>query len=213
MRPNGEKHGCGTGIRASDQGPELPVRSLRHPAGCGEVGYHTDEPARNHVGELPVSDRSKRVETNVNVFRLRLAAVADGSVVFGWDYPGSTLLRVRIVRAAAAGAAPAPGAARAHARARARPTSGRSSTTATPVRFATATWAPAARGATLCSRATAALPGCSGATRSSHCRKRRRCRRLPADPASRRGTPAAGAAPAPGLRRSRGAANARAAAH
>lgn len=58
-----------------------------------------------------MSDRSKRVETYVNVFRLRLAAVADGSVVFGWDYPGSTLLRVRIVRAAAAGAAPTPGAA------------------------------------------------------------------------------------------------------
>ena len=105
MRPNGEKHGCGTRIRALDQGPELPVRSLRHPAGCGEVGYHTDEPARNRVGEPPMSDRSKRVETNVNVFRLRLAAVADGSVVFGWDYPGSTLLRVRILRVAAPGAA------------------------------------------------------------------------------------------------------------
>jgi hypothetical protein len=53
-----------------------------------------------------VSDLSKRVETDVSVFRLRLAPVADGSVVFGWDYPGSTLLRVRILRAAAA---PAPG--------------------------------------------------------------------------------------------------------
>jgi hypothetical protein len=58
-----------------------------------------------------MSDRSKRVETNVNIFRLRLAAVADGSVVFGWDYPGSTLLRVRILRAAAPGAAVAPGTA------------------------------------------------------------------------------------------------------
>jgi hypothetical protein len=49
-----------------------------------------------------VSDRSRRVETDVNVYRLRLAALPDGIVVFGWDYPGSTLLRVRIVRAAAA---------------------------------------------------------------------------------------------------------------
>jgi hypothetical protein len=48
---------------------------------------------------LRVSNRSQRVETDVNVYRLRLAAVAEGSVVFGWDYPGSTLLRVRIVRA------------------------------------------------------------------------------------------------------------------
>ena len=62
-----------------------------------------------------MSDLSKRVETDVSVFRLRLASVADGSVVFGWDYPGSTLLRVRILRAAAApalensvAAAPAP---------------------------------------------------------------------------------------------------------
>jgi hypothetical protein len=64
-----------------------------------------------------VSDLSKRVETDVSVFRLRLAPVADGSVVFGWDYPGSTLLRVRILRTAAApapensvAAAPAPDA-------------------------------------------------------------------------------------------------------
>ena len=46
-----------------------------------------------------MKDRSQRVETDVNVYRLRLTALADG-VVFGWDYPGSTLLRVRIVRAA-----------------------------------------------------------------------------------------------------------------
>jgi hypothetical protein len=58
-----------------------------------------------------MSDRSKRVETNVNVFRLRLAAVADGSVVFGWDYPGSTLLHVRILRAAAPRVGTASGAA------------------------------------------------------------------------------------------------------
>ena len=51
-----------------------------------------------------MSDLSKRVETDVSVFRLRLAPVADGSVVFGWDYPGSTLLRVRILRAAAVAA-------------------------------------------------------------------------------------------------------------
>ena len=55
-----------------------------------------------------MSDRSKRVETNVNVFRLRLAAVAEGGVVFGWDYPGSTLLRVRIARTAGGAAAVAP---------------------------------------------------------------------------------------------------------
>ena len=52
-----------------------------------------------------MSDRSGRVETDVNVYRLRLAALPDGIVVFGWDYPGSTLLRVRILRT---GAAPAP---------------------------------------------------------------------------------------------------------
>ena len=88
------------------------------PQGCGEVGYHTDEPARNGAGVLRVSDRSQRVETDVNVYRLRLAAVAEGSVVFGWDYPGSTLLRVRIVRADVRAddiAAAAPGAAAAGA--------------------------------------------------------------------------------------------------
>jgi len=47
------------------------------------------------------SDRSKRVETSVHVYRLRLAPLADGGVVFAWDYPGSTLLRVRILRAPA----------------------------------------------------------------------------------------------------------------
>ena len=44
------------------------------------------------------SDRSQRVETSVHVYRLRLAPLAGGAVVFAWDYPGSTLLRVRIVR-------------------------------------------------------------------------------------------------------------------
>ncbi len=48
-----------------------------------------------------MTDRSKRVETDVSVYRLRLAASPGGAVVFAWDYPGSTLLRVRIVRAAA----------------------------------------------------------------------------------------------------------------
>ncbi len=57
-------------------------------------------------------DRSQRVETDVNVYRLRLTALAEGAVVFGWDYPGSTLVRVRIVRTALVGAAvptPDPG--------------------------------------------------------------------------------------------------------
>ena len=40
-----------------------------------------------------------RVETDVGVYRLRIAAGERG-VVLAWDYPGSTLLRVRIVRAA-----------------------------------------------------------------------------------------------------------------
>jgi len=47
-------------------------------------------------------DRSRRVETSVDVYRLRLAALAGGAVVLAWDYPGSTLLRVRILRVAAA---------------------------------------------------------------------------------------------------------------
>jgi len=55
-----------------------------------------------------VNDRTQRVETDVNVYRLRLTALAEGVVVFAWDYPGSTLLRVRIVRQAVAGAADAP---------------------------------------------------------------------------------------------------------
>jgi hypothetical protein len=65
-----------------------------------------------------VSDLSKRVETDVSVFRLRLAPIADGTVVFGWDYPGSTLLRVRILRADSAAdgaAAGVPDAAAANA--------------------------------------------------------------------------------------------------
>ncbi len=45
------------------------------------------------------SDRTKRVETSVHVYRLRLAPLPAGGVVFAWDYPGSTLLRVRILRA------------------------------------------------------------------------------------------------------------------
>ena len=49
-----------------------------------------------------MTDRSQRVETDVNVYRLHLTALPEG-VVFGWDYPGSTLLCVRIVRALAAG--------------------------------------------------------------------------------------------------------------
>jgi hypothetical protein len=53
-----------------------------------------------------VGDLSKPVETDVNVYRLRLVALPGGVVAFGWDYPGSTLLRVRIVRAPAAGRPP-----------------------------------------------------------------------------------------------------------
>jgi len=53
-------------------------------------------------------DRSKRVETSVDVYRLRLAPLAGGTVAFAWDYPGSTLLRVRILRAAVAPAAGPP---------------------------------------------------------------------------------------------------------
>ena len=54
------------------------------------------------------SDHSKRVETSVDVYRLRVASLAGGTVVFAWDYPGSTLLRVRILRVAA-GALPDAG--------------------------------------------------------------------------------------------------------
>ena len=53
-----------------------------------------------------MTDRSKRVETDVNVYRLRVSALPGGAVVFAWDYPGSTLLRVRIVRAAVGEGAP-----------------------------------------------------------------------------------------------------------
>jgi hypothetical protein len=90
-----------------------------------------------------MSDRSKRVETNVNVFRLRLAAVADGSVVFGWDYPGSTLLRVRILRAVAPDAAATPGAAATSGSAGAPPPAaapGDGATTPTPEPGPTGQW-------------------------------------------------------------------------
>ena len=53
--------------------------------------------------ETDLRSLSKRVETDVNIYRLRIAVNADGGVVFGWDYPGSTLLRVRILRAEVAG--------------------------------------------------------------------------------------------------------------
>jgi hypothetical protein len=69
----------------------------------GQVGYHTGKRARNRRQEHRVSDRSKRVETDVNVYRLRIGALPGGAVVFAWDYPGSTLLRVRIVRGPADG--------------------------------------------------------------------------------------------------------------
>jgi hypothetical protein len=58
-----------------------------------------------------VTDLSKRVKTDVHVYRLRLAALPGGVVAFGWDYPGSTLLRVRIVRAPAGDVVAAPAAA------------------------------------------------------------------------------------------------------
>ena len=54
--------------------------------------------SRSKRGESDHIDRSKRVETDVNVYRLRIGVADGGAVVFGWDYPGSTLLRVRIVR-------------------------------------------------------------------------------------------------------------------
>jgi len=66
-----------------------------------------------HAGD-DTADRSKRVETDVTVYRLRIGTTADGGVVFGWDYPGSTLLRVRIFRAEVAtggGGAVRPGSA------------------------------------------------------------------------------------------------------
>ena len=53
-----------------------------------------------------MTDRSKRVETDVNVYRLLLAALPGGVVALGWGYPGSTLLRVRILRAPAVGGTP-----------------------------------------------------------------------------------------------------------
>ncbi len=55
-----------------------------------------------------MSDFSKRVETDVNAYRLRLAALPEGVVVLAWDYPGSTLLRVRIMRASTDDVAAAP---------------------------------------------------------------------------------------------------------
>ena len=55
-----------------------------------------------------MSDFSKRVETSVGTYRLRLAALPDVGVVLAWDYPGSTLLRVRIMRASVDDAAAAP---------------------------------------------------------------------------------------------------------
>ena len=44
------------------------------------------------------ADPIKPIETDVRAFRLRAASGPDGPVVFAWDYPGSTLLEVRIVR-------------------------------------------------------------------------------------------------------------------
>jgi hypothetical protein len=45
-----------------------------------------------------VNGSNDRVETDVGVHRL-VASARSGAVVFAWDYPGSTLLTVRIVRA------------------------------------------------------------------------------------------------------------------
>ena len=44
------------------------------------------------------ADPTRPVGTDVATFRLRAASGPDGPVVFAWDYPGSTLLEVRIVR-------------------------------------------------------------------------------------------------------------------
>ena len=44
------------------------------------------------------ADPSRPVQTDVRAFRLRAASSPEGSIGFAWDYPGSTLLEVRIVR-------------------------------------------------------------------------------------------------------------------
>ena len=58
-----------------------------------------------------MSSLNDRLKTEVTRYRLRFSA-GRGGVVFAWDYPGSELLRVRIVRAqgAAGEAASAPSA-------------------------------------------------------------------------------------------------------
>ena len=54
-----------------------------------------------------MSSLNDRLKTEVDRYRLRFSAGPRG-VVFAWDYPGSELLRVRIVRAQGdAGEAPA----------------------------------------------------------------------------------------------------------
>lgn len=45
-----------------------------------------------------MSSLNDRLKTDVNLYRLRFSVGRRGAV-FAWDYPGSELLRVRIVRA------------------------------------------------------------------------------------------------------------------
>ena len=55
-------------------------------------------PAGGARAKTLMSSLNDRLKTDVNRYRLRFSAGRQG-VVFAWDYPGSELLRVRIVRA------------------------------------------------------------------------------------------------------------------
>ncbi len=55
-------------------------------------------------------DHSREHLTDVHTWRLR-ASAGDGYVVFAWDYPGNTLLEVKILRSAGAAVPPADGMA------------------------------------------------------------------------------------------------------
>jgi hypothetical protein len=54
-------------------------------------------PGRRRIGyAIPVSHAEQHI-TDPGVFRLSVST-GEGYVVFGWDYPGATLLEIRIVR-------------------------------------------------------------------------------------------------------------------